>query len=531
MMAREMFRLALTMAVVGTVTSATTPNKPNVIFILFDDWGFGDVNINDQNSTLPHRVQTPTLARLARFGKFFTDFHTASPVCSPSRAGLMTARYPARYSIFTALNGNPASNKGIAQANFLPVMAPFVPRIFQQNGYMTAHFGKWHLGATSDAPVPNEYGFNVSETFNSNGPGGAAQLPPQSELAEGLWSSHIVNKSIEFMVNATRIGDPFYINLWTHVSHNKLNPTEEQKALFPAATYCSSAADNQTTCPDQIFRAAQSDTDTQIGRLVDAVEDMNLTSHTLFIVVAGDNGPEDPNVYINAVGTTGPFRGQKRSLYEGGHRIAMIARWPGVIPHAADLRGPPMLENSLVGAVDIAATMLSLVGLKIPDDLADGMDGEDKSAVFLRTVDEKSLPVPRTKPLYWEWRFAVAGPCWNAAPVLAMRDEEMKFLMHPDGSRKELYNLSTFLFEQDNLAMLPDSSMMVEKYAQLLVTFEASLPKGPISPTSGCATSYNTLFEINTQPSECSAQGCKPQFYHDAGHDDWKDEYQRAHIH
>jgi len=292
-------------------------DKPNVLFVLFDDWGFGDVNVNDAADGLPTQVQTPNLARLARFGKFFSDFHTASPVCSPSRAGAMTARYPARYAIFTALNGNPDANHEIGQADFLPLTAPFVPKIFQQNGYMTAHYGKWHLGATPDAPVPNDYGFNDSQTFNSRG----AQLPPLNVLSKGMWSSQIVNKTLEFITNATKADKLFYINLWTHVSHNKLDPTEEQKAVFPTAQFCANAATNQTTCPTQVFRSAQKDTDVQIGRLMDGIEDMGLTQKTLIILVAGDNGPEDPNVYINAVGTSGPFRGQKRSLYEGGQKF------------------------------------------------------------------------------------------------------------------------------------------------------------------------------------------------------------------
>ena len=149
----------LLLLLLSEAAAAGTPAPLNFVFVLADDWGWGDVGFTGSNSVL----HTPNLDRIATLGITFTDFHTASPVCSPSRAGFMTGRVPARFSIHTAINVHWSANAQEGQANFLPPAVPTVTRILQDAGWRVGHFGKWHLGAgnndvngTGRAPVPTE---------------------------------------------------------------------------------------------------------------------------------------------------------------------------------------------------------------------------------------------------------------------------------------------------------------------------------------------------------------------------------------
>ena len=182
-MAGSMSTLAALLCLVATTLPAalpaalpaqtTTTTKPNFIFLLADDWGWGDSTFNVGHDPISPK-HTPNLDRLAARGVIFSDFHTASPVCSPSRAGFMTGRDPSRFRIHTALNKDWATNAKQDQADFLDPKAVTVTSLLQGAGWRTGHFGKWHLGssgnATKSAPVPTDYGIDESCTFNSNDP-------------------------------------------------------------------------------------------------------------------------------------------------------------------------------------------------------------------------------------------------------------------------------------------------------------------------------------------------------------------------
>ena len=156
---RRGFLQDVTAALAGGVFAAgATARPPNIVFVLADDLGWGDLGCYGH----PH-IKTPNLDRLARQGALFTQFYVSAPVCSPSRAGFLTGQCPSRHQIYTAI-GSPAK-----QASFLDPKAPALPRMLKQAGYATAHFGKWHLGASDGAPEPGAYGFDAWRTYN--GPG------------------------------------------------------------------------------------------------------------------------------------------------------------------------------------------------------------------------------------------------------------------------------------------------------------------------------------------------------------------------
>jgi N-acetylgalactosamine-6-sulfatase len=343
--------------------------------------------------------------------------------------------------------------------DFLDPKAPLITRLMQENGYKTGHFGKWHLGSTRDAPSPLAYGIDVHYTANSID--GKLNVPRHQSTEK------MVDLAIEF-INANK-EQSFFINLWTLVPHATLNTTEEQMA--PYAQYRARAKGFST--PAQVYYGAVTDMDYHLGRLIQRIDELGLSKETV-IVFSSDNGPEDIHV-VNAthsgVGSPGPFRGRKRSLYEGGVRVPFIVKWEGHTPAGT------VDTKSIVSAVDLLPTFCSLSGIALPDGYHS--DGQDMSQVFLGT------PVQRDRPLLWDWTATQSGYTYNKSPGLALRSGKWKFLMNPDGSRQELYDFEADpqCMELDNLAdRYPDE---VKRFSKILREFKASIPQGVANSDSG----------------------------------------------
>lgn len=509
--------------------AAAQSSRPNFIFILADDWGWGDAGFNN-----PYMKHTPNLDKMASRGVIFSDFHTASPVCSPSRVGFMTGRDPARFRIHTALNKDWSRNAVEGQANFLNPSEATVTQLLRDAGYATGHFGKWHLGSGSDtaknvsAPLPNAYGIDSSCTFNSND-------PCQADGSTGNTSVDILDRALGFIGHAKATGKPFYVNIWLHVSHNKLDPTVAQKAAVER-TSCkvSALAENQTECAQLVFLAAQQDADAQIGRLHDLLGELNLHESTL-ILFSTDNGPEEQLVYSNAQGQTGPFRGRKRSLYEGGTRVPSFVVWGGGTPKPTIPAGG--VEHTPISATDWLPTVAAIAKVSLPKDLSLQLDGEDVSPIFLKNATGQRLPQGRKKPIFWEWIYGASGPCDNVAPHLAMRDGEWKYMMNVDGSRSELYMLDLHnasasyepdFHERNNLAAsFPDK---VKEYATALKAWQATLPgSGDRSYTNvhSCEQFTSAIFPRGSGFLLAEAVAESPQ---DSEPDFWFDPSQGQHV-
>jgi N-acetylgalactosamine-6-sulfatase len=294
-----------------------------------------------------------------------------------------------------------------------------------------------------------------------------------------------------------------------------LVPTSAQLAAYGYDEACRLGAvySNQTTCAHQIFWAAQHAADASIKVLTDGLRARNLWTSTV-VCLSTDNGPEEMMVYTNGVGSTGPFRGRKRSLYEGGVRLPFIMLYPG---HGR--KG--VVEHTVAGAVDWLPTVMSLAGVTMPPAIAETARGYDLSGLLLDSTLGKSVHVgrrvdsradgtpslappssafdrPAGKPLFWEWRFPVAGPCWNEAPQLAVRTGRYKLYLNPPMSpggtptRVELYDVGvgsgdgtpTMLFEMQNIAaQLPE---VVSNLTAQVLAWHAALPPGPVDSHPGC---------------------------------------------
>lgn len=454
--------IALVIAAIATPLSllaaeAAKNQRPNIIFILADDLGWGDLGCYGH----PH-MQTPNLDKLAKQGTLFTQFYVSGSVCSPSRCAFMTSQYPARQRI----HGHYATaqqNAARGMSDWLDPKVPSVTSLLKQAGYVTAHFGKWHLGGGPGAPNPGAYGIDDHRTVNSPGPGWDERDLTFRAKSTALF----VDETLRF-IKANQ-DKPFYVNLWTLVPHATLNPTEEQ--MKPYERLAPGGKNFPHKSAAQIFYSSVTDLDTQVGRLLGELKKMGLAESTL-ILFSSDNGPEDihvQNAGHSGIGSAGPFRGRKRSLYEGGVRVPGIVRWPGKVPPGR------IDETSVLCGVDWLPTVCKIAGVPLPANLK--LDGEDLSDVLLG----KSRP--RSKPLMWEWRFHIAGEPFHRSPMLAIRDGDWKLLLNPDRRRVELYDIPRDPTQLSNVAEKhPD---LVERLATQLLRWQNELPEGPSDASAG----------------------------------------------
>lgn len=437
--------------------STAAAEKPNIIFILADDLGWGDLGCYGNRV-----IQTPNLDRMAGEGTLFTQFYVNASVCSPSRCAFFTGQYPARHQIHGHY-ADPKMNEARGMSNWLKPDVPNAARLMKSAGYTTAHIGKWHLGSNSGGPPVGEYGFDFVGTSEKDGANGPAADPYFRANSTALF----VDEALKFIEDSKET--PFYLQLWTLVPHATLNPTPEQLARYSRLR--AGGKDFPHASAMQIFAASVTNLDFQIGRLLEGLKKLGKEQNTL-ILFSSDNGPEDihiGNAGHSGVGSAGPFRGRKRSLYEGGIRVPGIVRWPGKVPAGR------IEDKAVMAGVDWLPTIGKIAGVSLPDEHSP--DGEDVGDVLL------GQSRPRSKPLLWEWRFNIAGEPFHHSPELAIRDGDWKLLMNPDRSRVELYDVTQDLTQLNNVAgQHPD---VVEKLAAQVTTWAKTLPEGPRDSSAG----------------------------------------------
>ena len=347
----------------GNAHAAEAAPRPNFIFILADDLGWGDLSCYGNK-----QIKTPNLDRLAKQGTLFTQFYVNGSVCSPSRCAFMTGQYPARHRI----HGHYATHELNAKrgmSNWLDPKVPNVASLLKSAGYATAHFGKWHLGNGEGAPPPTEYGFDDARTYGSNGPG---------------W-----NEPVEtFFAKSTRI----FVDETLRFITDESQPAVLREPLDARATRAAQSHRGTDGALQLALLGKRRDAQERRARFItpsSAISTrrlagcsrswtiLGLATNTL-VMFSSDNGPEDIHLTEaghSGVGSAGPFRGRKRSLYEGGVRVPFIVRWPGKNPAGR------VDTTSVVAGVDWLPTVCKLAGIPIP--AAHELDGEDVSDIFL----------------------------------------------------------------------------------------------------------------------------------------------------
>ncbi len=437
-------------------------SPPNIVFVFVDDMGWGDAGCYGNMIN-----KTPNLDKMATEGLLFTNFTVASPVCSPSRVGVMTGQFPSRLSFHGHLD-RVEVNQARGMPNFLDPGVPTLTKLLKSAGYSTGHIGKWHMGGPQDksAPPPSEYGIDVSGTSLSNGP----RFNRKEGDTRANYSMRIMDQTLDFIdTNADR---PFFINCWIMDPHSVLRPNAEQLADYPELE----ARASGFTSAMQVYSAVITDLDRQLGRLFEKLDELGIAENTL-VIFSSDNGPAPiwgvPTMH-SGTGSVGPLRGCKASLYEGGIREPFIAWWPGKVP------SDKVDDLTVISAVDLLPTFCSLAGIELSESL--DLDGQDMSQALMgKTVERK-------KPLMWEYRWSPWGRHLQNAPMLAMRDGDWKLLMNPDGSRKELYNLKQNPCEVDNLAN--ENPEILERMSRRLLDWHHTIPGREFIPESAGSNEY-----------------------------------------
>ena len=361
--------------VVGWAAFATSVSaaerRPNVIVILTDDQGSVDAGCYGTED-----VQTPSIDALAARGVRFTQFYAAAPVCSPSRAGLLSGRYPVRAGIPGNAGAPPSEavqelTEVDGTAGDVWASQTTMAEVFQSAGYATAHMGKWHLHS-HDGARPLDQGFdasfghmggcidNYSHVFYWNGPNRHDLWRNNTRVREAgtFFPDLMVREATDFM---TQQGDtPFFIYFAMNCPHY---PYQGEAAWLDAYA--------ELPYPRNLYAAFLSSQDARIGQLLASLEQLGLEDDTI-VVFQSDHGHSTEDRAHGGGGSAGPYRGAKFSLFEGGIRVPAIISWPGRLPEGA-------VRDQVAHGCDWLPTLVELCGL---DPLAHDIDGQSLAHVL-----------------------------------------------------------------------------------------------------------------------------------------------------
>jgi arylsulfatase A len=381
-------------------------DRPNILFILCDDLGIKDLHCYGRRDH-----HTPNLDRLAQQGLRFTSAYCAQPICSASRAAILTGQTPARLHLTTFLPGRPdyVSQK-VLQAEIemqLPLSQKMLPQYFKAAGYVCGAFGKWHVGGAGFGPL--EHG------FDSYHPGQADTTPSATEGGKGEYD---LTAAAERFIETNRDG-PFLV----YLAHNSPH--------IPYAAQPSRIEANAGAF-EPVYAGVVETLDDTVGRLLAKLESVKLAERTI-VIFTSDNGglhvPEGPHPRVTY---NDPYRAGKGFVYEGGLRVPLIVRWPGQVP-AGKVVDDPVINT------DWLPTLLEMAGLPVPP----GLDG-----VSLAPLLTGRGPAPQ-RSLFWHFpHYTNQG----SRPCGAMREGRWILVEYYDEETVELYDLSVDAGETRDLA-------------------------------------------------------------------------------
>jgi arylsulfatase A len=438
--------------------TAGKAKKPNIIYIVADDLGYGDLGCYGQQ-----KFKTPHLDQLAAGGKLFTQHYAGSTVCAPSRSALMTGLHTGH----TYVRGN----RGINQGQYpLPDSARTLPKLLKKAGYVTGAFGKWGLGFPGSAGDPLRQGFDEFFGYNSQTiahnyypwdlwhNAEKVVLPENEGEKQGTYAPQLIHeKTLAFLEQHK--DTTFFLFVPSIVPHAELvapaaymakfgekstaKPPQDFKSVYPTEKpyrgvdhiqddrFKTGGYGSQAN-PRAAFAAMVTLLDDQVGEIMAKVKELGLEENTL-IIFTSDNGPHqeggaDPDFF----NSNGPFKGYKRDLYEGGIRVPMIARWPGMIQ-------PGTTSDHISAFWDVMPTICELASIETPA----ALDGISFVPALLGKKDQQQHAY-----LYWEFheqgrKQAVRKGNWKGIRVGLAKDPAAPLA---------LYNLKDDPGEERNVA-------------------------------------------------------------------------------
>ena len=397
---------------------AAAADRPNVVFVLADDLGWGDPGCYGHP-----RIKTPNLDAFAGQGVRLTQCYSASAVCSPSRSAILTGRTPYRNGCYTWIQQGSEVHLRTSELA--------LPKLLKQAGYATCHAGKWHLNGKFNDPAqpqPNDHGYdhwmatqNNAAPSHKNPTNFVRDGQPVGPLT-GFSAPLVAAEAIDWLATKRDKAKPFFLAVWTHEPHLPIESDPQFQTPY-------------ADLPED-FRQHHgnvSQLDHAFGMVMKALDEQKLADNTLVIFTA-DNGPEGTGQTGRTRGSPGDLRGRKRSMYEGGIRVPGIVRWPGKIK-------PGLVVDVPVVGSDWFPTVLAACGVAAPADRV--IDGADVTAVLTG-----GAAIERKQPLFW--RLDMAPPKENL--TMTLRDGDWKVLASKDFSHAELYDLKADPREAKDLA-------------------------------------------------------------------------------
>lgn len=445
----------------GSMAQTDEKRKPNIIYILADDLGYGDLSCYGQDL-----FSTPNIDRLAANGMLFTQHYSGSTVCAPSRSALMTGMHTGH----TFVRGN----KEIQPEGQYPIPdnTYTLAEAMKKAGYATGAFGKWGLGFPGSEGDPVNQGFDTFFGYNCQRMGhhyyphhlwsnkDSINLEKNAGKLKGTYAPDLIHEEVLSFIE-TNQEKPFFLYIPSIIPHAELIapdsimdkyrgeflPEKSYEGYDEGPNYRRGPYESQEEA-HAAFAAMIEILDRQVGEIVQKIEDLGLTEETL-IMFTSDNGPHqeggaDPEYFDS----NGPLRGVKRDLYEGGIRVPFIASWPGKIK-------PGSTSDHVSAFWDLFPTIAEISGIERPEQL----DGISFLPTLLGQPDQE-----KHEYLYWEFhekggRIAVRKDNWKAVRYNVLKEPNAPL---------ELYDLSTDIGESNNVA--DDHPEVVERMQEIFRT-------------------------------------------------------------
>ncbi|MCL2479265.1 MAG: sulfatase [Treponema sp.] len=426
--------------------------KPNIIFILIDDLGWRDLGCYNS-----YFYETPVIDRLAHEGMRFTNAYASCPVCSPTRASIMTGRYPARIGVTNYIGGKDWGRLlEVPYVHELPLSEKSLASALRDGGYATWHIGKWHLG---DEPYwPEKHGFDINIGGCQIGHPWHGYWSPWSipNLPDGHDGEYLTDNLTDHALNLIRTRDknkPFYLNLWHYAVHTPIQAPGEDIVYFkekaeklgldkrtaivegeyyPGSHMAGKRIQRRIVQSDPVYAAMILNLDRNIGRVLDEVRNQAIENETIIIFVS-DNGGESSTG--GSPTCNKPLAEGKGWMYEGGSRVPQIIKWNGYIK-------PDSICSDVVTSTDFYPTLLECAGLPLlPEQHLDGI-----SILPLLTKNH----FLNRDAIFWHYpHYGNQG----GTPGCAIRKGKYKLIRFYEDNHLELYDLEKDLSEKNDLAL------------------------------------------------------------------------------
>ena len=419
----------------ATSPQKATRRKPNILFILIDDMGWSDLACY---GSAFH--ETPNIDRLARQGMRFTDAYAACPVCSPTRASIMSGQYPAHVGVIDFITGHwrPYEKLRVPtnRTQYLPLEVVTLAESLQAAGYTTGHIGKWHLGGKQHSPE--------KQGFDHASQGG----PNQKDKRVTTYTEQALS-----FIEQNR-DKPFFLHLSHNTVHIRLEAPQDLVEKYQNKPKPPTGVNNP------IYAAMVEHLDTSVGRILSKLDDLGLADDTI-VVFFSDNGGLRQIYTGNGpiVASNAPLRDEKGTVYEGGIRVPLIVRWPGVVEPASECYVP-------VTSVDFYPTFLEITGGRKP--AGQPLDGRSLMPLLRQRGRFKD------RAIYWHY------PVYHhSTPAGAIREGDWKLIEFFTDGKLELYNLKDDIGEQKNLtALFPRrTATLRRKLAAWRKSVDAAMPE------------------------------------------------------